>query len=350
MPISAVDAIEPAFRHAKEQLLRPFRFAQWARLAFVGLLAGEMGSGGCNSNINLPWPGHQQGSPHMQNAFLPSQWAAHPLLLAGLVTILVAVGLALLVLFIYIGSVMRFILFDSIVSRECHIRAGWSRRQGPGFRLFLWRILLMLAAWAALLIIIGGPVAGAWAFGWFVHPGEHVLRLVLGGLALLALFLAVAIVAAVIGVLTKDFVVPQMALEGVGVLEGWRRLWSSIKQDNTGYAGYIGMKIVLAIGAAIMFGIITVIAILILLIPVGGAGVIAVLGGKAAGWNWNVYTITLAVVFGCIALVIFMFVAALISVPVVVFFPAYSMYFFAPRYPPLASLLWPQPPASVAPG
>jgi hypothetical protein len=39
----------------------------------------------------------------------------------------------------------------------------------------------------------------------------------------------------------------------------------------------------------------------------------------------------------------------LISVPVIVFFPAYSIYFFAQRYPPLASLLWPQPPP-VAPG
>jgi hypothetical protein len=100
------------------------------------------------------------------------------------------------------------------------------------------------------------------------------------------------------------------------------------------------MKIVLAIGAAILFGIITVIAVLVLLIPIGGLGAIAVLGGEAAGWTWNVYTITLAVIVGCIALAILMFVASLISVPVIVFFPAYSIYFFAPRYPPLAASLW----------
>jgi len=33
-----------------------------------------------------------------------------------------------------------------------------------------------------------------------------------------------------------------------------------------------------------------------------------------------------------------------------VFFPAYSIYFFAQRYPPLASLLWPQSPAPAATG
>ena len=110
------------------------------------------------------------------------------------------------------------------------------------------------------------------------------------------------------------------------------------------------MKIVLAIGATIAFTIASVIALVVLLIPIGGIGIIAVLGGKAAGLTWSLYTITLAVVFGCIALAILTFLLSLISVPLIVFFPSYSIYFFAPRYPPLASLLWPQPSAPVAPG
>ena len=89
--------------------------------------------------------------------------------------------------------------------------------------------------------------------------------------------------------------------------------------------------------------------ILVLLVPLGGAAFAAVLGAKAAGWTWTVFTITLAVILGCTALAILVAAIALISVPVVVFFVAYSIYFFAQRYPPLASLLWPQPPP-VAPG
>jgi hypothetical protein len=90
------------------------------------------------------------------------------------------------------------------------------------------------------------------------------------------------------------------------------------------------------------------IVLLALLIPIGGAGVIAVLGGKAAGLTWNFYTIALAAVVGCIAFAIFVFAISFISVPVIVFFPAYSIYFFAPRYSPLAGVLWPHPPDSVA--
>ena len=58
------------------------------------------------------------------------------------------------------------------------------------------------------------------------------------------------------------------------------------------------MKIVMAIGAAIILGIVSAIVFLLFLIPVGGLGAVAVIGGMAAGLTWNLYTITLAVVVG----------------------------------------------------
>lgn len=350
LPISAVDTINPALEHAKQQLIHPFRFAQWARLALVGLLAGELGSaGGCNFSFNWPAPHHERGSQQFLAAALPPQLAHHPAMLAGLIIMLIVFGLGLSVLFIYVNSVMRFILFDSIVAKECHIRRGWVRRRSHGLRLFVWQLALMLVSLVAFLVLIGVPVAFAWAIGWFAHPGEHVLPLVLGGILLFLLFLALVAVLAVVHVMTKDFVVPQMALEHIGATEGWERLWSRLKAEKGGYAGYIGMKIVLAIGAGVALGILTLIVILVLFVPIGGFGALAVLGGKAAGLTWNLYTIALAVVAGCIALVVFMFAVSLVSVPAIVFFPAYSIYFFAARYTPLAALLWPQSSEPVAP-
>ncbi len=347
MPISAPDVIQPAFRHAKEQLFRPFRFGQWVRLAFVGLLAGEMSSGGCN--FNYPLNTKHQGSQQFLAGSFPAQLTDHPGLLAGIIVASAVVAIGLVVLFTYISSVMRFILFDSIVARECHIRRGWARRKEPGFRLFVWQLLFMLATVAALLIFIGIPAACAAALGWFAHAGDHVLGLVLGGIVLFFVLLVLLVLVGVVSVMTKDFVVPQMALENIAVMEGWRRLWLWIKHEKGGYAGYIGMKIVLAIAASIAVLIVTLIALLVLLLVMGGVGVGAVLAGKAAGLTWNPLTITLAVVAGCIALALVIFAAALISVPVIVFFPAYSIYFLAPRYAQLAALLWPEPSAPVAP-
>jgi len=345
---SAADVIELAFRHTKEQLFRPLRFAQWARLAFVGVLAGEMSSfNGCN--FNVPLNNYPRGTQH--TALLSSPWptslSAHPLLFAGLVAAFLLLWLGFVVLFTYIASVMRFILFDSVLERECHIRRGWARRRQAGIRLFCWQIFFMLASLGALLIVIGIPLAGAWTLGWFTHGGEHVLGLLLGGVTLFLVLLALLLTLAVIHVMTKDFVVPQMALEDIGALEGWRRLWPQLAAEKAGYAGYLGMKIVLTIGAAIVFGIISVIAFLLLLIPFGGVAALGVLGGMAAGWHWNVASIAAAVVFGCVALGMLIFVMALISVPVTVFFPAYAIYFFAPRYPPLAARLWREAPAAA---
>ncbi|HEY1800745.1 MAG TPA: hypothetical protein VGG46_07400, partial [Terriglobales bacterium] len=62
---------------------------------------------------------------------------------------------------------------------------------------------------------------------------------------------------------------------------------------------------------------------------------------------WDVFTISIAVVVGCIALAIIIYLVSLISVPVIVFFPAYSIYFFAARYPLLNNLL--NPSSSVLP-
>jgi hypothetical protein len=348
LPISAPDVIEPALRHAKAQLFEPFRFGQWMRLAFVGLLAGEAGSfGGCN--FSYPANTGHRGSQQFVGGTLPTQFTDHPVLFAGAIVAFVLVAIALLVLFMYISSVMRFILFDSIVARECHVRRGWARRKEPGYRLFLWRLLFLLATLVAFAIVIGVPALCAAALGWFTHARDHVLGLVLSGILEFLVLLVLLIFVGVVGVMTKDFVVPQMALENIAVMEGWRRLWLWIKHEKGGYAGYIGMKIVLAIGAAIAFMIVTLIALFVLILIIGGIGVAGVFGGKAVGLTWNPYTISLAVILGCIAIAILIFVAALISVPVIVFFPAYSICFFAPRYPRLASLLWPQPSEPVAP-
>ena len=91
----------------------------------------------------------------------------------------------------------------------------------------------------------------------------------------------------------------------------------------------------MALGAAMLLGIVSFIVILLVAIPLGGIGVIAVITGKTAGLTWNAYTITLAVIAGAFLILVILYALALISVPLIVFFPAYSIHFFASRYRPL---------------
>lgn len=341
MPISPIDTVGLAFQHTRRQLVQPFRLWQWTRLAFVGLLAGEMGSGG-GCNFSKPFrASHQAGGvPHL-GQILPK---IDPVLLAAIVAVLVVTGTIVMLVMMYISSVMRFILFDSVLTRECHIRDGWNRRQGPGWSYFLWKIAFALLSLAAILALLGVPAAFALSAGWFSPPRDHVFPLVLTGIFVLGLFGLFSLVAGVVFVFTKDFVVPQMALEGIGVIEGWRRLWPMIQAERGAYAVYVIMKIGLGIGAGIIVGIASAILVLLLAAPAVAISLAAVLAGKTAGLSWTVFTITAVVVAVCVLLAVLFYLVSLVSVPVIVFFPAYAMYFFAARYRPLTAALYPEPP------
>jgi hypothetical protein len=345
LPISAIDTITLAFQHTKRQLFQPFRFWQWTRLALVGLLAGEMGSGG-SFNFPTSFPRQTGSSRHFLDQGFPK---IDPAILGGLITVLLIAGLVFVIVMMYVSSVMRFILFDSVLMRECHIRQGWTRRQEPGWRYFLWQLGFALATLAGLAILLGIPAGFAFGMGWFNPPREHVLALVLSGIVVFFLLMLLFLTVAVVHVFTKDFVVPQMALEGIGPVEGWRRLWPMLQAEQGGYAVYVLMKIVLAIGAGIIIGIASVILVLIVVIPAAGLGIIAVITGKTAGLTWNVFTITIAIVVGCIVVAVFFYLTSLIAVPAMVYFPAYAIYFFAARYRPLSLVLYPPPPQGAPP-
>jgi hypothetical protein len=340
-----VDSITPALEHTRQQLFRPFRIGQWTKLAFVGLLAGELGANGCNrSQFNLPH--HPAAAPH---AGIPGSLGIDPALLAAVITFAIVAGLAVGIILMYVGSVMRFVLFDSVVARECHIRWSWSRRLGPGWRYFVWKLLYIFLSLAGIAVLVGIPLALSFSQGWFKQPKEHLPILVLGGILLFLVLVTFFVATAVIFVLTKDFVIPQMALEDIDVIEGWRRLWPMMKAESGAYVAYVVMKIVLAVVVGFAVGIATLILGLIFVLPTVGLGILAVLTGKAAGLTWNVHTIALAVLIAGILLALFLYLVSLIYVPAIVFFPAYSIYFFAGRYPRLAAVLYPASPAGQAP-
>ena len=342
LPVTAADSITLAIEHTRQQLFRPFRIGQWTKLAFVGLLAGELGASGFNRS-NFHFPVHPGAGPHPR--FLGSLGIDTALVVALAAAVIIA-ALAIGVILMYVGSVMRFVLFDSIIARECHIRWRWSRRLGPGWRYFVWKLLYLFLTMVCILALVGIPLAYAFAEGWLRQPRAHLPVLVLGGVIFFLVLLIFSVATAVILVLTKDFVVPQMALEDVDAMEGWRRLWPMMKAEQGAYVAYLGMKIALTIVAGILMGIATLVLGVIIAVPGIALGVLAVLTGKTAGLTWNAHTIALAVVIGCILLAIFLYLASLIYVPAIVFFPAYSIYFFAGRYPQLRAALYP---GSVAP-
>jgi hypothetical protein len=117
-----------------------------------------------------------------------------------------------------------------------------------------------------------------------------------------------------------------------------------MKSQRGSFAGYIGLKIVLAIGTTIVLTIAIFIVVFALLIPIGVIGALLYVWSRSVALAWNPLTVTLAVLAGVVILIVFLILCALISVPAIVFFPSYSIYYFADRYAPLRTALLPAAP------
>jgi hypothetical protein len=347
--LSAVDAVSPAIERAKQQLFMPFRFWHWARMAFVAIITGEFaGGGGGGGGGNIPIPDSKKTNDFAWLAAPDATWGR---IIEYLPLIILAVALiaGLVLIWMFVASVFRFVLFDSVLYNRCQIRAGWRRFQELGYSYFLWSVCLGFSVLVAVAVAVGGPIFLAWRAGVFREPKEHLILLILGGVALFFLLMAVIVAGLVIGLLAKDFAVPVMALENVGIRDAWRRLLPLLASQKLSYAGYVLMKIVLAVGSAIIFGIINLIAILILAIPLVIGGIAGYVIAKGAGVPWNLATMSIVVILVLGAFLLLLTVAAFISVPAVVFFQSYPMYFFGSRYPALGSLLFPPPTPPVEP-
>lgn len=345
-PLSAVDCIAPAFAQTKKQLFAPFRWQRWVRLAVVCLITGEFagGGGGFSGNFNLP--AHH---PRGDNGWLANPTVEWSKVLPWLPWIVAGVALLLILIFlwIYAASVYRFVLFDSVLRDRCELKGSWGLWEPRGRRYFYWCLAIFAVFMTGYALLVGAPLFIAWRAGLFHHPGQHLAALIIGGVVLFLILLVFFVLGAMVSLFAKDFCVPIMAMENVGVLDAWRRLLPMLAAEKMAFAGYVLMKIVLALGSAIIFGIITFLSLIILLIPLGIAGVIIFFGGKAMGLTLNAATLSILVVLGGIILTGIFYLIALISTPPMVFFQSYVLHFLGSRYDTLGAMVFPPPPESL---
>lgn len=348
-PLSAVDTFTPALDRMKRLLFKPFRFGVWWRVAFLALFTGELSSSGFNFNFpgNFNFPSQNKAS-HAFAAQPPFHWPSVPHLIAWIALAALVLVVVMLV-FMYVSSILRFVLFDAVLSGRVRIRDGWRRWKQRGTTLFPWQIGFSLVMFAIYAIVFGVPILLAWRAGIFRNPGEHIALLILGGLALFGLAVVIILAGLAVYVLTKDFVVPIMAFEGVGPVAGWRRLKLMLSANKGSYAGYLGFKVVLAIAAGIVLGIANLILFLIVLVPFVIIAVFLGIFSSGAGTGLSALSITFLVVGGIIVGALLLSITSLLSVPFVVFFQSYALHFFGSRYEPLRAVMYPPPPPQAPP-
>jgi hypothetical protein len=335
--VSCVDCVGPAFSLMRKRLFQPFRLGYWSRIAVLGVFAGELSSNSGGSHRS-----GQSGAMHRIPPSFPhglhSPWIAqHWHIVLGAIGVAVFISL----LFFYISSVLRFVLYEAVLRDKARIREGFVRWSDQGFEYFAFRLVVVIPYVVLSIYLVGLPLLKVIRAG---GGGPEILSTLVQLAGAVVAVGLVGILVTVVMVMTKDFVVPQMMFEGVSCTEGWGRLWGRIAAEPGSFIGYILLKIVMAIGAFVAYAVALVITVMILAIPVGLAIAAGVVAFKMAGGSplAAVPAILLAVLLGIPSVLYFI---GFLGAPITVFFPAYSIYYFAGRYKPLYDELYAQPPA-----
>ncbi|WP_276257718.1 DUF7544 domain-containing protein [Haloglomus litoreum] len=310
MALYALDDLGDAFEVTRS-FLTPVEWRTWLKLAVVAFFVGVPGAN--FSGFQTSFGGDGSGGPVPPGVTPnvdvgPQLW----LIVGAVVAVVVLVGLV----YLFVSSVMEFVLVDTVRTETVAIRRYWSDRWRQGVRLFGFRLLLGIVVLGSFLAIIGPVVLSALDIG----PASLGISLALLVL-LIPVFLVLAFLAATIYAFTTAFVVPIMMAEGRGVLSGWRRLWPSLRAEWKQYLAYAVVGFLLSATGGVLVGILVLLAVLVLLLPFGilfavGFGVFLV--AEPAG-------IVVLVVVGFVFLLAVLVAVALAQVPVVTYLRYYSL-------------------------
>ena len=329
--ISPAGAISWALDRTLGLLFQPFDAWRWARLSLVCLFLG-----GGTPTAAFQWSLSALPSDFRLTDLVTSvrQYVAqHPSLIFALIVFALALGLG----FLYLRSVFRFIVVDSLVKREVALRRAWSALRSLGHSYFRWLVgsLLTLASTFSLMVIVAFPGLRAASTS---GPGRlfatAALALILSLIVLLGLAVGLLIV------LTDDFVVPLMYAERLPLPSAWGKLWQKMRQDPASFAVYILLRFGLSVGVSV--------AVLLFLVPllvgvfsgtiIVGATVVLALHLMGLAWVWNLPTIGLAAVVSALLGAVLVILLGAVGMPGQVFLQSFGLRFIAARSPSLEAL------------
>lgn len=323
MALNPLEIIQPTLDKVKELLL-PLDIGKWMKLAFVVLIAGASSGGGqyVGNMRNIGNFGDWKGS---EEADIPKEEieASIGKLLTDEVLLAIAVVIFLLFMLLlfwgYISSVFTFVFFEAAVTKEVRIIKGFKRNVGRGLSLFLFRagatvaflFLLALMITIPLLLLFGGNVGALFSIPFFMLFFVTFIPLIIG----FSLIVSMA----------EDFAVPIMSLRGDGILSGMKHSLGLFKKEIWQFVVYYIMKTALGVAAGIISLVLMIPVMLIMGIGSAILAVIGVLAGISLSWNPALIIIAIpAVVAG---ILLFIYLSALVTLPIPVFFRYYSLMF-----------------------
>ncbi|MES2390866.1 MAG: hypothetical protein V4555_04445 [Acidobacteriota bacterium] len=264
-PLSAIEAIGPAWNHTTRLFSVPNR---WRLLLKIGFIACVAQVGGCHSSFNGSGNHMQDVAPHVLQGISPSAVAAA-------VAAAFAVGVALLVVWLvllYIGSRLQFVLFEVVLRSDTTVGPIW-RRYGPA----TWRWIGLKLLYFLVAFLCAAPVIVPFAIHLLhnlpSHDGgspQQMIAFVMGIMGVAGVVLLALLIISSGYSLLSDFGLPSMALESTSFSETVNRVLRLIRVEPLQVFVYLVMHVLMRFVGVLCAEIVIVFATLVALIPLGG--------------------------------------------------------------------------------
>ena len=242
----------------KRILFQPFDLAKWMTIGFAAFLAGLADGTRFNPAFNLPDLSGRTESQNVELEAVRSQIDAW--MVGGIIAVVVVVALALMVLFMWIGSRGRFMFVDCIVHNRGAIEHPWREYRREANSLFFWSLVisgisLVLVALCALPIALpyltGGEI-GEFGPLTIIYIITVVVFFVLAGGAI---------------ALIAWFMVPVMYRQRCNALTAFKAVIGLILREPAPFILYVIFGIVVLIGGSMLSCLVTCLTCCIALLP-----------------------------------------------------------------------------------
>lgn len=332
-PISAIDAISPAFTRMRQVLASPFRLGTFLKIALAASFA-EVGA--ITVSVQLPVQVLTQFASVMKRGSMPH--GVQMTVLVGSLVVMAIFSVVWLVLG-YVFTRLRFVVFDFVAKRTTRVGEAWALYGRQSGRFFGLNLLVLLVLMTGLLALAGPFVIALLKAAQTQNPAAilpHMLALFVGGVV-------VSFVVQMVDSVLRDFVLPQMALEDASIEDAVTGSARMMRDHPGEVILYLLLKFAVTLGFSFVLALAVLLAVGVLGVGLGGVG----FGIYALLWSLGLVgravVITYAVMAG--ALLLGLYLLGLIAASGIsgVFRAAYAVYFFGSRYPPLGNLL--EPPA-----
>jgi hypothetical protein len=339
-PLSAIDAISPAWAHTRNLLWRPRNWRLLLKIGFVAVLAQMAG-------FNFSGGNHFGGPMHHgHHALSSAMWAS---IVAGIVAIAI-VGFVVWLAIFYAGSRMQFVLFEVVLRRDTEIAPIW-RRYGAA----TWRWIGLKLAFLAVVLVVLAPILAPMAIHMFrtlPHlEGSDPRRVVGFVLGMLGFGMVIFVVSLLIGAayrLLVSFALPSMALESTTLRESVRRVAGLAQAEPVDVFLFLLMTVLMGFAGGVVASVAVGLTLVVALVPLGGVAALLWVALHHAGIVGHVVVYGVCTVTGLIVAALTLIVGVIAFGYLYAFLQAYALYFLGGRYPRVGAYLEPLLPPAPA--